>query len=217
MFSFETSFQASRSSVLPFRRIEVKSPPVAHSHSAVINPEIPQPFMARLWLPHSSNTSFYTDPLWKQQFLSFEKKIIIQLNQEMAISLRHALIEIIRAEFEDITWSWSNASLNKDAIKSSSVFRANGVYDLCLPSGKALQHEMMGLWAKLGINTWLSNDLLWITRLWDVWHNLLNISAFAIHKNEISLLCYFLPSACLSSWQVSLPPSLPPAVTMTPS
>lgn len=63
----------------------------------------------------------------------------------MAISLRHALIEIIRAEFEDITWSWSNASLNKDAIKSSSVFRANGVYDLCLPSGKALQHEMMGL------------------------------------------------------------------------
>lgn len=60
------------------------------------------------------------------------------------------MIEIIRAEFVDNTWPWHKASLSKDAIKSSSVFRANGVYDLCLVSGKALQHEIMGFTCKIG-------------------------------------------------------------------
>lgn len=63
----------------------------------------------------------------------------------MTISLHHLLIVIIRAAFVDNMWSWRGASLSKNAIKSSSEFGANGVYDLCLLSGKALQHEMVYL------------------------------------------------------------------------
>lgn len=156
VFSFETSFQASRSSVLPFLQNRSEKTPVAHSHSAVINPEIPQPFMAHLWFPHHSNTNSYTDPLRKQRFLSFENIMICSKKetnvQEMMISLHHTLTEIIRAEFVDM-WSCRNASLSKDLSKAHQYLRANGVYDLCLLSGKALKHAVMGLHANWGINT----------------------------------------------------------------
>ena len=131
-----------------------EKPPAAHSHSAVINPEIPQPFMALLWFLHHSNTSFsmlirFTVPLLWNNNTPTEPRLK-KKPQEILCS---PVIEIIGAEFEDNTWSWTEASVSSDAIKSSSAFRATGVHDLCLHSGKALQHEMMGLHAKWGINT----------------------------------------------------------------
>lgn len=57
VFSFKTSFQAACLSVLPLYRAGVQSS-VDHSHPALINPEIPQPFMANLWFLHCFNPNF---------------------------------------------------------------------------------------------------------------------------------------------------------------
>lgn len=150
VFSFQTSFQASRSSVLPFCRIEVKSPlELIHTQQWLILKS-----HSLLWHVFDSCTipTLVSTLIryWKQQFNPAESQLGKKRDKSSGndnFSSPHWL------KSSGLHVVWSNASLSKDAIKSSSVFRANGVYDLCLLNGKAPQHEMTGLCAKLGINT----------------------------------------------------------------